>query len=198
MSSRYSFGTHVPAPGWRGAAFICRMKTVDAARVNRGTTTRIDGRTPRRRGLCCCNFALLHCPTRPISLTSPRPGTYHPTLPEVHLFSGASQGGLMKVATIGRFLVMAGLLLMPHHVWARSAGSIAGVVRDTTGAVLPGVTVEAASPALIEKVRSVVSDGEGQYKILELRPGTYTVTFTLPGFNTFKREGVELTTGFTA
>ena len=77
-------------------------------------------------------------------------------------------------------------------------GRIAGVVRDATGAVLPGVTVEAASPALIEKVRTVVTDGEGQYKIVDLRPGTYTVTFTLPGFSTVKREGIELTTGFTA
>ena len=64
--------------------------------------------------------------------------------------------------------------------------------------MLPGVTVEAASPALIEKVRTVVTDGQGQYKIIDLRPGTYTVTFTLPGFSTVKREGIELTAGFTA
>ena len=82
--------------------------------------------------------------------------------------------------------------------WAQAAGGIAGVVRDASGAVLPGVTVEAASPALIEKVRNVVTDGEGQYKIVDLRPGTYTVTFTLPGFSTFKREGIELSAGFTA
>src|SRR5260221_9714785 len=104
----------------------------------------------------------------------------------------------MRVETIVRFIVVAGLLLIPQGAWAQTAGSIAGVVRDTTGAVLPGVTVEAASPALIEKVRTVVTDGEGQYKILELRPGTYTVTFTLTGFNTFKREAIELTSGFTA
>jgi hypothetical protein len=78
------------------------------------------------------------------------------------------------------------------------SGIIAGVVRDATGAVLPGVTVEARSPALIEKVRAVVTDGEGQYKIVELRPGTYSVTFTLAGFSTVRREGIELTTGFTA
>src|SRR5215831_2103325 len=60
------------------------------------------------------------------------------------------------------------------------ASGIAGIVKDTSGAVLPGVTVEAASPALIEKVRTVVSDGEGQFKIIDLRPGTYTVTFSLP------------------
>lgn len=77
-------------------------------------------------------------------------------------------------------------------------GSIAGVVRDTSGAVMPGVTIEAASPALIEGVRSAVTDGQGQYRIPELRPGLYTVTFTLPGFSVVRREGLELTTGFTA
>ena len=76
--------------------------------------------------------------------------------------------------------------------------SIAGVVRDTSGAVLPGVTVEAASPALIEKVRTVITDGAGQYRIEQLRPGTYTVTFTLTGFNTVRREGIELTGSFAA
>src|SRR5579864_5487422 len=104
----------------------------------------------------------------------------------------------MRVATIVRFILVAGLLLIPHGAWAQTAGSIAGVVRDTTGAVLPGVTVEAASPALIEKVRTVVTDGAGEYKILELPPGTYSVSFTLTGFNTFKRDGIELTSGFTA
>jgi hypothetical protein len=82
--------------------------------------------------------------------------------------------------------------------FAQASGSIAGVVRDTSGAVLPGVTVEASSPALIEKVRTVVTDGEGQFKIIDLRPGTYTVTFTLAGFSTFKRDGIELSAGFTA
>jgi hypothetical protein len=93
-----------------------------------------------------------------------------------------------------------GALLLPSGAAAQSAtsGTIAGTVRDATGAVLPGVTVEAASPALIEKVRSAVTDDQGNYKIVDLRPGTYTVTFTLPGFSTFKREGLELTTGFTA
>src|SRR5262245_59157914 len=79
-----------------------------------------------------------------------------------------------------------------------TTGAIAGVVKDATGAVLPGVTVEAASPALIEKSRSVVTDAQGNYKIVDLRPGTYSVTFTLVGFGTVKREGIELTTGFTA
>lgn len=79
-----------------------------------------------------------------------------------------------------------GLLLLPGTALAQSAtsGAIAGEVRDTTGAVLPGVVVEAASPSLIEKVRTVVTDGQGRYQIVELRPGTYTVIFTLTGFNT--------------
>jgi hypothetical protein len=77
-------------------------------------------------------------------------------------------------------------------------GTIAGSVKDATGALLPGVTVEASSPALIEKVRSVITDGSGQYRIVDLRPGTYSVTFTLPGFNTFRRDGIELTGNFTA
>jgi hypothetical protein len=87
-------------------------------------------------------------------------------------------------------------LMLPVPASAQS--SIAGVVRDSSGAVLPGVTVEAASPALIERVRTVVSDAQGQYKIVDLRPGAYTVTFSLPGFSTVKREGIELTANFTA
>jgi len=92
--------------------------------------------------------------------------------------------------------VLASTLLIPSIAVAQ--GSLAGLVTDTSGAVLPGVTVEAASPALIEKVRSVVTDGTGQYQIVNLPPGAYTVTFTLAGFNTFRREGVELTGNFTA
>ena len=87
-------------------------------------------------------------------------------------------------------------ILAPAAVYAQA--SIAGQVKDSSGAVLPGVTVEAASAALIEKTRSVVTDGTGQYRIENLRPGTYTVTFTLPGFNTVKRDGVELTGSFIA
>src|SRR5262245_32143937 len=81
-------------------------------------------------------------------------------------------------------------ILLPVTVFAQAA--VTGVVKDTSGAVLPGVTVEAASPVLIEKVRSVASDDTGQYRIVNLLPGTYTVTFTLPGFSTVKREGIEL------
>src|SRR5687768_14854194 len=89
--------------------------------------------------------------------------------------------------------------LLPSPAWAQqTAGGIAGTVRDTSGAVLPGVTVEASSPALIEKVRVVATNDEGRYNIVDLRPGAYVVTFTLPGFRTVKRDGVELTAGFTA
>jgi Carboxypeptidase regulatory-like domain len=87
--------------------------------------------------------------------------------------------------------VLASAVLVPSA--ARAQASSAGVVRDASGAILPGATVEASSPVLIEKGRSVVTDGTGQYKIVDLRPGTYTVTFTLSGFNSFKREGIELT-----
>src|SRR5262249_29745339 len=90
------------------------------------------------------------------------------------------------------------LLLLSAAAHAQSGSGIAGVVKDTSGAVLPGVIVEAASPALIEKVRTVVTDGEGQYKIVDVRPGTYVVTFSLAGFTTLRREGIELPAGFTA
>jgi hypothetical protein len=90
------------------------------------------------------------------------------------------------------------LVVMLSPAWAFAQASIAGVVRDASGAVLPGVTVEAASPALIERTKSAVSDGSGQYRIVDLRPGLYTVTFTLAGFNTVIREGIELTGSFVA
>src|SRR5262245_7704703 len=94
---------------------------------------------------------------------------------------------------------VAALLASAHAASAQSSsGAIAGSVRDATGAVLPGVTVEASSPALIEKVRTVVTDDRGEYKIIDLRPGTYTVTFSLVGFSTVRREGIELSAGFTA
>jgi Carboxypeptidase regulatory-like domain len=89
-------------------------------------------------------------------------------------------------------------LIVSRTVDAQQASSIAGLVRDTSGGVLPGVTVEVTSPALIEKVRTAVADGEGRYNITDLRPGTYTVTFTLEGFNVLKRDGITLTAGFTA
>ena len=101
----------------------------------------------------------------------------------------------MRTAATALVIVVS-TCLVPAIVSAQAV--ITGVVRDTSGAVLPGVTAEASSPALIEKVRVGVSDGNGQYRIEDLRPGTYVVTFTLPGFSTFKREGIELTGSFTA
>src|SRR6267142_5278066 len=86
--------------------------------------------------------------------------------------------------------------LLPAAAFAQ--GAITGIVKDASGAVLPGVTVEAASPVLIEKVRAVVTDDTGQYRIVDLRPGNYTVTFSLPGFSTVKREGIELRGDFVA
>ena len=93
---------------------------------------------------------------------------------------------LLKV--VGLFILV---VLAPSLVYAQA--SVAGVVKDSSGAVLPGVTVEAASPALIEKTRSAVTDGSGAYRIENLRPGVYSVSFTLSGFSTSRREGVELT-----
>jgi hypothetical protein len=106
----------------------------------------------------------------------------------------------MAAERVAGLAIASVLMLVPGPAWGQLAvsGGIAGVVRDTTGAVLPGVSIEAASPALIEKIRTVVTDAEGLYRIVDLRPGTYTVTFTLSGFNTVKREGIELATGFTA
>jgi hypothetical protein len=95
--------------------------------------------------------------------------------------------------------VLIGLPAFQYEATAQTgAAGLAGVVTDASGGVMPGVTVEAASPALIEKVRITVTDSEGRYRIVDLRPGRYTVTFTLPGFNTLRREGIELPANFTA
>src|SRR5207249_3568961 len=101
---------------------------------------------------------------------------------------------MMRHVGVG-VLVVVSLLLAPA---VTSAQSISGTVTDATGSVLPGVTVEARSPVLIEQVRTVTSNAAGQYQIVDLRPGAYSVTFTLPGFNVLVREGIELTSGFTA
>ncbi len=111
------------------------------------------------------------------------PGTVAP----VRRSFGAGRTSRLACATA----IAAGVVLLPSL--ARAQAALAGTVKDASGAVLPGVTVEASSPVLIEKVRSAVSDGTGQYRITELPPGTYTVTFSLPGFATVKREGLELT-----
>jgi len=104
--------------------------------------------------------------------------------------------GVRRAVTLA--FVIAASTRLAVHAEAQQLSAIAGVVRDASGAVLPGVTVEAASPALIEKVRTVVTDGAGQYRVVDLRPGLYTVTVALPGFSTVKREGIELPGGFTA
>src|SRR5262245_20277994 len=94
-------------------------------------------------------------------------------------------------------LTLAAVTSFPAPALAQNA-EIAGVVRDSSGAVLPGVTVEASSSALIEKSRIVLTDGQGQYRAIALSPGTYRVTFTLTGFKTTVREGIVLTAEFTA
>src|SRR5262245_1581326 len=99
---------------------------------------------------------------------------------------------------VAAITVATGCLFVVGAARAQSAAAIAGSVKDSTGAVLPGATVEASSPALIEKVRSVVTDSNGEYKIVDLRPGLYSVRVSVPGFSGFRREGIELTAGFTA
>ena len=104
--------------------------------------------------------------------------------------------------TKGKHVVVAAIVLVGYLVLAPGAAqaqsAFAGVVKDSSGAVLPGVTVEASSDVLIEKTRSVVTNGQGQYTIVDLRPGVYSLSFTLPGFSVFKRDGIELPTNFTA
>src|SRR5262245_16909785 len=97
-----------------------------------------------------------------------------------------------------RILFVVTCLAIPTMAFAQASASITGVVKDASGAVLPGVTVEASSDVLIEKVRTAVTDGSGQYRIVDLRAGVYSVTFSLTGFSTVKREGIELTGSFTA
>lgn len=97
-----------------------------------------------------------------------------------------------------RVCVVAAALLTLNAQVALGQATIAGVVKDATGAVLPGVTVEASSPVLIEKIRTALTDNEGVYRIVDLRPGGYSITFSLTGFNTIRREGIELSGTFTA
>src|ERR1043165_2687175 len=99
----------------------------------------------------------------------------------------------VRAAQLAAFLIAMAFL----PAIASAQGAIGGVVRDTSGGLLPGVTVEASSDVLIEKVRTVVTDERGQYLIVGLRPGTYKVTFSLAGFRTFNRDGLELSAGVT-
>ena len=103
----------------------------------------------------------------------------------------------MRKLVVGRGL-LAGILLALAPAVASAQASIAGVVKDRSGAVLPGVIVEAVSPVLIEKSRTVLTGTGGQYRIVDLRPGTYTVIFSLSGFTTVRREGLELSGSATA
>src|SRR5262245_29857982 len=97
---------------------------------------------------------------------------------------------MSRRTSISLFSIFMACVFVPGSARAQSA--IAGIVKDTSGAVLPGVSVEAASDVLIERTRSVVTDGAGQYKIVDLRPGIYVLTFSLQGFQTLKRENVQL------
>jgi hypothetical protein len=103
---------------------------------------------------------------------------------------------MQQMKTVGLAVLIMVIMAVTSH--AQTLGTITGVVKDTSGAVIPGVTVEVASPTLIEKTRSAASDESGQYQIVNLPPGTYGVTFTLPGFITVKRDDVGILANFTA
>lgn len=109
----------------------------------------------------------------------------------------------VKTITCGAWVLLGVVLVAigtPRATFAQgtSAARVVGVVKDTSDAVLPGVTVSATSPALTGVARTVVTDAKGQFTLAELPTGTYTVTVSLSGFKTFKREGLELPPNFTA
>ena len=105
---------------------------------------------------------------------------------------------MRRSRAVAAFLLAVGLLTFASLANAQTSSAIAGTVRDSSGGVLPGVTIEVSSPALIEKVRSATSDEQGQFRIVGLVPGIYSVTFSLAGFNTLKRDGIDLPNNFTA
>src|SRR4026208_593017 len=102
----------------------------------------------------------------------------------------------MHMRTFVRAVLLTAVsILLPTSAFAQA--TIAGSARDSSGALLPGVSVEASSPALIEKVRTAVTDDRGLFRIVSLPPGTYSITFSLPGFNQVRRDGIELSGSFT-
>src|SRR5437870_2009134 len=130
---------------------------------------------------------------------SPRPAAqpgWNPLICWIGSHRATSKGVLQMRLSRKILFVLSLLVILPASAFAQA--TITGVVKDASGGVLPGVTVEASSPALIERVRSATTDGSGQYRIVDLRPGTYSVTFTLPGFSVVKREGIELSGSFVA
>src|SRR5712691_6926313 len=102
----------------------------------------------------------------------------------------------MRVVRLGS--IVSACVLVASVSSAQQASGIAGAVKDAAGKPVVGVTVEAASPALIERVRTVVTDAQGLYQITDLPPGIYSVTFKAPGFTTLKNDGIELPAAFTA
>src|SRR4029077_4433616 len=97
----------------------------------------------------------------------------------------------MKINSLRKILfALSWLVILPASAYAQA--TLTGVVRDASGAGVPGVTVEGASPVLIEKTRSAITDGSGQYRLADLLPGSYGVTFSLTGFSTVKREAVQI------
>jgi hypothetical protein len=167
------------------------LQAVNSRTRQLGYDVRTSGASPDEIG-----GIYLHRREDPVSATGPRACL----LAAIWLYN--PRRSPREGVVITRFLrLCAGMVLVAAvapGVSAQSNSSIAGVVRDTSGGVLPGVTVEASSPVLIEKARTAFTDSAGQYKIIDLVPGVYTVTFTLAGFTTIKREGIELTSSFTA
>src|SRR5262245_64046742 len=108
---------------------------------------------------------------------------------------------MSRTASVGWILVaMSIVAVLPLAAAAQgtSAASISGVVTDSSGGVMSGVAVEVSSPVLIERVRTTMTDDRGEYRIVELRPGTYAVTFARQGFASLRREGIVLTSNFNA